>query len=68
MNIPRPPGCHCGNAVVDHLGRVLSVRTCPICMRLLLASMRGAEYACAYVKGEDTTKRVLVKQKEFFST
>ena len=65
--IPRPPGCQCGDALVDHIGRVMQVRTCPICMDLVLASMRGGEYACAYVNGEDTTKRVLLKQKEFFS-
>ena len=53
--------------MVDHIGRVMQVRTCPICMDLVLASMRGGEYACAYVNGEDTTKRVLLKQKEFFS-
>jgi len=68
MKIPRPPGCHCGNAEVDCQGRVLSVRTCPVCMDLVLASMRGTEYAVAYLSGGDTTKRVLLKQKEFFST
>ncbi len=67
LRIKRPPGCHCGDAVVDHKGRVLKVKTCPICMQLLLASMRGAEYAIAHVKGGDTVKRVLLKQKEFFS-
>ena len=66
--IKRPPGCQCGDALGDSEGRVLSVKTCPICMSLLLASMRGAEYACAHVKGEDTTLRVLLKQKDFFST
>ena len=65
--IPRPPNCWCGNAVVDSEGRVLMVKTCPVCMCLLLDSMRGAEYAIAHVKGEDTTKRVLLKQKDFFS-
>ena len=65
--IPRPPGCHCGNAVTDTKGRVLEVRTCPVCMDLVLESMRGKEYAIAYEKGGDTTKRTLLKQKDFFS-
>jgi len=35
-------------------------------MKLLLASMRGAEYAKAYLSSGDT-EAVLLKQKEFFS-
>ncbi len=64
--IPRPPRCRCGNATVDHQGRVLKVRTCPICLGLVLDVMRGGEYAIAYLGGEDT-EGVLLKQKEFFS-
>ena len=67
VRIPRPPGCKCGDAETDDRGRVLRVNTCPICMRLLLASMRGTEYACAHVKGGDTDKLELLEQKEFFS-
>ena len=65
--IPRPPGCGCGDAVVDDEGRVRLVRTCPVCMKVLLASMRGSEYAIARVNGGDTEQAVLLKQKEFFS-
>ena len=65
--IPRPPGCHCGDAEVDRKGRVLRVSTCPICMYVLLDTMRGVEYAKAHVNGGDT-EAVLLKQKEFFST
>jgi len=36
-------------------------------MKVLLASMRGTEYAVAYLGGEGT-EGVLLKQKEFFST
>jgi len=68
VRIPRPPGCQCGNAVSDSKGRVLTVKTCPICMRILLASMKGTEYAVAYLSGGDTGKTMLLKQKEFFST
>ncbi len=64
LTISRPPGCACGHAEIDSLGRVLKVRTCPICMNLLLDSMRGREYAVAYLGGEDT-EVVLLKQKEF---
>ncbi len=67
VRVPRPPNCYCGNAVGDDKGRVLVLNTCPICMKLLLSSMRGREYAIAHVKGGDTVKRVLLKQKEFFS-
>jgi len=64
--LKRPPGCLCGNALVDHKGRVLKVRTCPVCMKVLLDSMRGTEYAVAYL-GCGETEAVLLKQKEFFS-
>ncbi len=67
VRIPRPPGCGCGDADSDDRGRVLLVKTCPICMKVLLAWMRGKEYALAYVKGGDTAKRVLLKQLDFFS-
>ena len=67
VRIPRPPNCYCGNALTDRIGRVVSVATCPVCMGLLLSSMRGTEYAIAQVTCEGTTQRVLLKQKEFFS-
>ena len=67
VRIPRPPGCGCGDAVSDDQGRILSVRSCPVCMKLVLASMRGREYAIAQVSGYGASKRVLLKQKEFFS-
>jgi len=67
VRIPRPPGCKCGDATADVQGRVLMVRTCPVCMNLLLDSMRGGEYSCESVKGEDTEELVLLKQREFFS-
>ena len=60
----RPPGCHCGDAEVDEKGRVLRFRTCPVCMNVLLDSMRGREYAIAYLGGRET-EVVLLKQKEF---
>ena len=65
--IPRPPGCRCGDATVDEVGNVLKVRTCRICSNILLASMRGVCYAIAYMRRGDTDKRVLLKQREFFS-
>ena len=67
VRIPRPPGCGCGNAESDDKGRVLKVRTCPVCMEVLLASMRGTEYAIAHVNGGDAVQDVLLKQREFFS-
>ena len=67
VRVPRLPNCKCGNAVGDSTGRVLVVNTCPICMGLLLDSMRGGEYAIAYKGDGDGTQRVLLKQKEFFS-
>ena len=36
-------------------------------MKILLASMRGTEYATEHVRGNATTERVLLKQREFFS-
>jgi len=66
--VARPPNCSCGNAVADSKGRILRVRSCPICMGLLLDSWRGVEYAIATERDGDGTKRVLLKQKEFFST
>jgi len=66
--LPRPPGCSCPSTVLcDKRGNVLELRTCPACTQVALDVLRGGEYACAYVKGEDTSKRVLLKQKEFFS-
>ena len=64
LEISRPPGCDCGPAEIDSKGRVLKVRTCPVCMNVLLDSMRGAEYAIAYLGGQET-EVVLLKQKEF---
>jgi len=64
----RPDGCPCGERVeIDSSGNVLSFRTCRICMEIILDSIRGCEYAIAYKKCGDTLKRVLLKQKEFFS-
>ena len=66
--VTRPEGCACGEAVeTDDLGNVLSFRTCPICMKVILDIVRGGVYAVAYKKCGDTLKRVLLKQKEFFS-
>ena len=67
VSIPRPPGCGCGDADTDDEGRVLLVKTCPICMRVLFATMRGTEYASAHVSSGDTVKHVLLKQLDFFS-
>ena len=61
------PICGC-TVESDKLGRVLHLRTCPVCQNVRLDVIRGAEYAGAYVKGGDTVKYVLVKQKDFFST
>ena len=67
--VVRPEGCACGDAVeVDNSGNVLSFRTCSICMKVILAIIRGVEYAVAYKMCGDTLKRVLVEQKEFFSS
>ena len=60
------PNCSCGSPVFDQAGRCLSLSTCPACMAIRLDVIRGAEYACALVKGGDTDKVVLLKQKEFF--
>ena len=67
LYIPRPPGCGCGDALVDDVGRVLQVRTCPVCSKILLDSMRGACYSETTVKDNGVSKRVLLKQEEFFS-
>ena len=67
VRVPRPPNCKCGNAISDKQGRILLVRSCPVCMGLLFDSMQGTEYAIAQVRDGDGTKRVLLKQKEFFS-
>jgi len=67
VSIPRPPGCGCGDADSDDQGRILRVRSCPVCMEVLLASMRGTEYAIAHVSSGDTVQDVLLKQKDFFS-
>ena len=67
VRVPRPPNCRCGYAVGDSEGRVLVLNTCPICMGLLLDRMQGAEYAIANERDGDGTRRVLLKQKEFFS-
>jgi len=67
VRVPRPPNCLCGDALVDHKGRVVRVTTCPICMTVLLDSMRGAEYAIADERDGDGVKHVLLKQRDFFS-
>jgi len=67
LKLVRPDGCLCGDAVTDHQSNVLSVRTCPICSKVILDIIRGGCYATAIVKCGDTVKRVLLKQKEFFS-
>ena len=61
------PNCRCGPPISDCAGRVVRVETCPACQRIRLDAIRGREYAGAYVKGGDTDKLVLLKQKEFFS-
>ncbi len=67
IRVFRPEGCGCGEAVeTDSRGNVLQFRTCPRCMEIILDVIRGAEYAVASVKGGDTVKDVLLKQKEFF--
>ncbi len=66
VRVPRPPNCMCGNAECDSKGRIVRVRSCPVCMGLLLSSMRGEEYAIAHVKCGDTLTRQLLKQKDFF--
>ena len=58
--------CECEAPEVDCSGRVLALQTCPACQTIRLDVIRGVEYAGAYVKGGDTVKRVLLKQKEFF--
>ncbi len=66
--LPRPPGCSCPRHVcVDKRGNVTELQTCAACTQVALDVLRGGEYACAYVKGGDTSERVLLKQKEFFS-
>ena len=59
-------GCGCKRPEIDNLGRVHSVQTCPACQAIRLDVIRGVEYGFAYVKGEDTSRRVLLKQREFF--
>ena len=59
-------GCECEEAGFDTLGRVLTVQTCPACQAIRLDVIRGGVYGFAYVKGGDASKRVLLKQREFF--
>jgi len=59
--------CKCGQPKRDSAGRVLVLQTCPACQDVRLDIIRGAEYAGAYMKGEDTVQYVLLKQSEFFS-
>ena len=61
------PNCKCGPEICDTLGRVLVLQTCPACQQVRLDRIRGVEYAIAHVKGGDTGKLELVRQKEFFS-
>ena len=67
VNIPRPPGCECGDAECDSKGNVLKVSTCPVCMGILLDSMRGTCYSETTVRDGEVNRRVLLKQREFFS-
>jgi len=67
LRVARPDGCGCGDARVDNRGNVLHFRTCPVCSRVILDIIRGAEYAIAHVKCGDTDRVVLLKQREFFS-
>ena len=66
--VARPEGCECGAAEIDDRGNVLKFRTCPLCSRVILDILRGGVYAVAYVKCGDTLKRVLLKQKDLFSS
>jgi len=66
--VPGIPNCKCGPHVCDHAGRVVRVFTCPACQRVRLDVIRGVVYAGAYMRCGDTTERVLLKQREFFST
>jgi len=59
-------GCECEDRRSDAIGNVLSFQTCPACQAIRLDVIRGAEYGFAYVKGEDTPRRVLLRQREFF--
>ena len=66
--LPRPPGCECPRHVhVDKHGNVLTLHTCRVCTGVALDTLRGGEYACAHVSSGDTLKRMLLKQREFFS-
>jgi len=66
-DVARPDGCECGPVECDKVGNVLKFRTCPRCSKVILDIIRGGSYGIAYVKRGDTVKRVLLKQKEFFS-
>jgi len=61
------PNCQCGPALVDRKGRVVRLKTCPACQQVRLDIIRGVQYAGAYMKCDGTVKKVLLKQKEFFS-
>ena len=66
--LPRPPGCTCPRTVLaDKCGNILELQTCRSCTRVALDSLRGVEYAGAYMTCDDAVKHVLLKQKEFFS-
>ena len=67
VRVPRPPNCLCGNAETDSKGRIVRVRSCPVCMELLLDRLKGTEYALADERDGDGTVRVLLKQRDFFS-
>ncbi len=60
------PNCSCGPPVCDLEGRVVRVDTCPACQEIRLEVVRGAVYACAYMRCGDTDTLVLVKQEDLF--
>jgi len=67
VEVARPPGCQCGNALADARGNIVRVSTCRICTSAALQSLRGTEYAVAYVSGGDAGTAVLLKQRDFLS-
>jgi len=55
--------CGCCAPEIDDHGNVLSLQTCPVCMKFALANIRGIGLALAYENGVSQ----LLVQKEFFS-
>ena len=64
QDLNRPPDCRCPPVIYDCKGEnVLVLRTCSVCMRYALASLRGMCYRRERVGGRE----VVLVQTDLFS-